>query len=181
MFRERVLEGKAVLSKILSGLIGAAVVALGGWMLLTPSPRSAAVHFVQALPNGELAAWATPNLTDNAGFRHAVAQWQSRDKAQHLTIQQGPYYADTEARGLTSATVEVVSHYAEVYPSGKALNWEQDYSLTLTRGLLSPWKVSGVRTTTQAVVQVLGGYKAQGPTNLVVPISIYLPNAPAQK
>ena len=170
-----------MLQKILAGLIGAAVVALGGWMLLTPSPRSAAVHFAQALPNGNLSALATPNLLDNAGFRGAIAQWQGRDKAQHLTIQQGPYYADTETRGLTSATVEVVSHYAEVYPSGKALNWEQDYSLTLTRGLFSPWKVSGVRTTTQAIVQVLGGYRAQGTTNIVVPISVYLPNTAAKK
>ena len=180
MFRDRVLEGKAVLSKILSGLIGAAVVALGGWMLLTPSPHSAAVHFVQALTNGELLSTATPELLKNTSFKQAVAAWRQRDKTQQLTVQQGPIYADTEVRGLTSATVEVVSHYAEVYPSGKALNWEQDYSLTLTRGLLSPWKVSGVRTTTQAIVQVLGGYKAQGPTNIVVPISVYLPNTSAK-
>ena len=170
-----------MLQKILAGLIGAAVVALGGWMLLTPSPRSAAVHFVQALPNGELSSTATPDLLKNTRFKQAVAAWRQRDKAQQLTVHQGPYYADTETRGLTSATVEVVSHYAEVYPSGKALNWEQDYSLTLTRGLFSPWKVSGVRTTTQAIVQVLGGYRAQGTTNIVVPISVYLPNTAAKK
>ena len=169
-----------MLQKILAGLIGAAVVALGGWMLLTPSPRSAAVHFVQALPSGEMSSTATPELLKNTSFEEAVAAWRQRDKTQQLTVQQGPIYADTEARGLTSATVEVVSHYAEVYPDGKALNWEQDYSLTLTRGLFSPWKVSGVRTTTQAIVQVLDGYKAQGPTNIVVPISVYLPNTAAK-
>ncbi len=50
--------------------------------------------------------------------------------------------------------------------------------MTLQRHPFGAWKVSGVRTTVQAVVQVLRGYKAQGPTNIVVPISIYLPNAP---
>jgi hypothetical protein len=166
-----------MIQKILAGLIGAAVVAVTGWMLLMPSPRSAAIHFVKALPSGNLSSIATPTLLNNPNFKGAISQWSQRDKTQHLTVQQGPYYADTEARGLTSATVEVVAHYAEVYPGGKVLNWEQDFSVTLQRHPLGAWKVSGVRTTVQAVVQVLSGYPVEGPTNLIAPVSIYLPSS----
>lgn len=170
-----------MLSKILSGVVGAVIVALVSWLVLTPSPHSAADHFVRDLPSGNLASYSTPALLKDPAFMGAVRQWQERDKTQHLRVEQGPSYADTETRGLSSATVDVVSHYAEVYPTGKMLNWEQDYTLTLTRSFLGGWKVAKVDTRIQAVVQVLGSYGGQGTANLAVPDSIYLPNTPVQK
>ena len=159
------------------GMAIAAVMAIGlAWAIVpVPSPGTVATAFAEALPNGRLTTLATPSLLQSAEFRDALAAWRSRDRTQRLTVQQGPIYADIEAQGLTTAEVEVVTHYAEIYPGRKALNWEQDYALTLRRGIFGPWRVSGVRTTAQAVVQVLGGYPSRGQTHLVVPISIYLP------
>ena len=167
-----------MIRKAILGFAGVlAILAIAAlWALASPQPPdTVAVAFAEALPNGRLTTLTTRGLLQSAEFRGALASWRGRDKAQRLAVQQGPYFADTEAQGLTSASVAVVAHYAEIYPSGKALNWEQDYALTLTRGPFGPWRVANVRTTAQAVVQALGGYKAQGRTNLVVPISIYLP------
>ena len=168
---------KMYLGFLAAGMAVAVVMAIGlAWAVVpVPSPGTVAASFVRALPRGRVAALSAPSLLRNPEFRGALAAWRSRDKTQRLQVQQGPVYTDTDETTLTSAKVSVVSHYAEIYPSGKALNWEQDYALTLTRGFLGPWRVSNVRTTAQAVVQALGGYRAQGQTNLVVPISIYLP------
>ncbi len=167
-----------MIRNVLLGLAGVlailAVATLGGFPSQGP-PSAVAVAFAEALPGGRLAALTTPGLQQSPEFRDALAAWRSRDRTQRLTVQQGPIYADIEAQGLTTAEVEVVTHYAEIYPGRKALNWEQDYALTLRRGIFGPWRVSGVRTTAQAVVQALGGYPSQGRTHLVVPISIYLP------
>lgn len=63
----------------------------------------------------------------------------------------------------------VVARLAEVYRSSKAVNWEQDYAVTLTRGLFGGWWVSGVRTKAVAVVQAFGSYAQSGQTQIVVP------------
>ena len=164
-----------VLTVIIAAVIGAAIVLVGGQALTPPSPNPTAIEFAKALPGGNLTSLAVPSLLDNAGFSGSIAAWTKRDKNQSLKIEQGAYFADTVASGSRSATVDVVAHYAEVYPDGRALNWEQDYVLTLTRPMLGRWKVSNVRTTIQAVVQVLSSAKADGPTSLAVPVGIYLP------
>ena len=169
---QRTLLGFMGLAMALVALLTVAM----SWALGSAQPPGAvATAFAEALPSGRLTTLATGSLLQSAEFRGALAAWRSRDRIQRLRVQQGPVYADTEAQSLSMAQVEVVTHYAEIYPGRKALNWEQDYALTLTRGLFGPWRVSGVRTTAQAVVQVLGGYSAQGRTHLVVPISVYLP------
>jgi len=167
-----------MVSKILSGLVGAVVVVLIWWVTIVPSPRATVIHFILGLPSGNLAPYTTPALAKNPAFTSALAQWRARDKMQRIAVEQGPVYADVVRQTRTAATADVVSHYAEVYPDGRALNWEQDYTLTLTRGFFGGWKVAGVDTRIQAVVQVLGSYRAQGPTNLVAPISVYLPTTP---
>jgi len=170
-----------MLSKILSGLVGAVVVVLVWWGAIVPSPRATATHFILGLPSGNLAPYTTPALAKNPAFTSALAQWRERDKVQRIEVEQGPVYADVVSQNGTTATADVISHYAEVYPNGRALNWEQDYTLTLTRGFFGGWKVASVDTRIQAVVQVFGSYKVQGPTNLVVPIMVYLPTSPAKK
>lgn len=142
-----------------------------------PSPAAAAKSFIADLPGNtqQIHSLASPALRQQIGFWHALAQWRSRDRAARWTLEQGPEYGEVLSESHTAATVLVVSHYAEVNPSGKALNWEQDFAVELTRGLFGPWQVSRVRTTAMALVQVIGTYPRQGPTQIAVPPAIYLP------
>jgi len=165
------------MSKILSGIVGAVAAALVWWVTIVPSPRATAIHFALGLPSGNLAPYTTPALAKNPAFTSALAQWRARDKAQGLEVAQGPIYADVVSQSRTAATADVISHYAEVYPDGRALNWEQDYTLTLTRGFIGGWKVASVDTRIQAVVQVLGSFKTYRQTNLVVPTGLYFPES----
>ncbi|MDA8219958.1 MAG: hypothetical protein M0Z94_20345, partial [Dehalococcoidales bacterium] len=119
-----------MLSKILSGLVGAVVVVLVWWVTIVPSPRATAIHFILGLPSGNLAPYTSPALLKNPALTSALAQWRERDKVQRIAVEQGPVYADVVSQNGTTATADVISHYAEVYTNGRALNWEQDYTLT---------------------------------------------------
>lgn len=55
-----------------------------------------------------------------------------------------------------TARVIVVNHYAEVNTAGKAVDWEQDFAVTLMRGRFRSWRVSGVRTMQVALMQTVG-------------------------
>ena len=49
-----------MLSRVLAGIVEAVIAVVIGWLVLTPSPRSAADRFVQGLPNGKGRSAACP-------------------------------------------------------------------------------------------------------------------------
>ncbi len=164
----------------LIGRIGAlvaalVVVAVAGVYVFGGGPVPVATAFVRALPyNAGALRVSAPALAKNRGFQGYIRRWQARDAALGWREIQGPVYVDVVSQDLLSAKVYVVSHYAERDRAGGTVNWEQDFAISEGRSLAG-WHVTSVRTTGIALVDALASLRPSGPTALIVPPQIYLP------
>ena len=164
----------------LIGRIGALVAALvvvaaAGVYVFGGSPAPVAATFVKALPyNAGALRASAPALARSRGFQGYIRRWQARDAELGWRESQGPVYVDVVSQGLWGAKVYVVSHYAERNHSGGTVNWEQDFAISERRSLAG-WQVTSVRTTGIALVDALASLRPNGPTALIIPPQIYLP------